>query len=246
MHCAQLYSLAETPATPLLPHLGSNTRTLLVSQDRRHLFVTPCSQSFSSSNTKPVLLLPFFKFPSMFFITLPAAEILFSPFVISIFPLSLSPFFLLFYGIFILLYGFFSLFPTNSVLLLFSSSLPPCSLLLSLLLKFLSPFAIYFSPFPSLLFSNYFMIFLSSSMVFFPCLPPPPPPPSLHPALFFSNLPAHFLQCWNFAWQAHQPCGRISWQVRIKGKSDLVTSPEWFSVNLPWSSSPQARNFAIF
>jgi hypothetical protein len=40
------------------------------------------------------------------------------------------------------------------------------------------------------------------------------------------------LQCWNFAWQAHQPCGRISWQVRIKGKSDLVTSPEWLSVNL--------------
>jgi hypothetical protein len=38
--CAQLYSLAETPPPP--PHLGSYTRALLVSQDRRHLFVTPC------------------------------------------------------------------------------------------------------------------------------------------------------------------------------------------------------------
>jgi hypothetical protein len=40
--CVQLYSLAETPVTsPLPPHLGSYTRALLVSQDRRHLFVTP-------------------------------------------------------------------------------------------------------------------------------------------------------------------------------------------------------------
>jgi hypothetical protein len=39
--CAQLYSLAENPATPPPPHLGSYTRALLVSQDRRHLFVTP-------------------------------------------------------------------------------------------------------------------------------------------------------------------------------------------------------------
>ncbi len=31
------------PATPsLTPHLGSHTRALLVSQDRRHLFVTSC------------------------------------------------------------------------------------------------------------------------------------------------------------------------------------------------------------
>ncbi len=38
----QLYSLAETPQLPLLPpHLGSYTMALLVSQDRRHLFVTP-------------------------------------------------------------------------------------------------------------------------------------------------------------------------------------------------------------
>ncbi len=29
---------------PLSPHLGSYTRTLLVSQDRRHLCVTPCEQ----------------------------------------------------------------------------------------------------------------------------------------------------------------------------------------------------------
>jgi hypothetical protein len=31
----------ETPP-PLTLHLGSYTRALLVSQDRRHLFVTPC------------------------------------------------------------------------------------------------------------------------------------------------------------------------------------------------------------
>ncbi len=29
------------PNLPLLPHLGSSTRALLVSQDRRHLFLTP-------------------------------------------------------------------------------------------------------------------------------------------------------------------------------------------------------------
>ncbi len=40
--------------SPLLPHLGSQTKALLVSQDRRHLFVTSClyenyeSRSFSS------------------------------------------------------------------------------------------------------------------------------------------------------------------------------------------------------
>jgi len=34
------------PATlpPLSPHLGSYTRALLISQDRRHLFVTPCEK----------------------------------------------------------------------------------------------------------------------------------------------------------------------------------------------------------
>jgi hypothetical protein len=34
--CSQPYSLAETPQ-----HLGSDTRALLVSQDKRHFFVTP-------------------------------------------------------------------------------------------------------------------------------------------------------------------------------------------------------------
>jgi len=34
--------IGRDPATPpLSPHLGSNTRALLVSQERRHLFVTP-------------------------------------------------------------------------------------------------------------------------------------------------------------------------------------------------------------
>ncbi len=36
-----LYSSAETPQPPPPPHLGSYTRALSVSQDRRHLFVTP-------------------------------------------------------------------------------------------------------------------------------------------------------------------------------------------------------------
>jgi hypothetical protein len=35
--------IGRDPATPLLPpHLGSYTRALLASKDRRHLFVTPC------------------------------------------------------------------------------------------------------------------------------------------------------------------------------------------------------------
>ncbi len=33
--------ISETPQHPLPSHLDSNTRALLVSQDRRHLFVTP-------------------------------------------------------------------------------------------------------------------------------------------------------------------------------------------------------------
>jgi hypothetical protein len=37
---AQLCSLAETPSIPLPSHLGSYTRALMVSQDRRHLCVT--------------------------------------------------------------------------------------------------------------------------------------------------------------------------------------------------------------
>jgi hypothetical protein len=36
--------IAWDPATPPPPHLGSYTRPLLVSQDRRHLFVTPWSK----------------------------------------------------------------------------------------------------------------------------------------------------------------------------------------------------------
>jgi hypothetical protein len=41
--CAQLYSLAETPQFPPSSHIWAhNTKGLLVSQDRRHLFVTPC------------------------------------------------------------------------------------------------------------------------------------------------------------------------------------------------------------
>jgi hypothetical protein len=41
--CTAIYSLAETPKpTARPPHLDSDTRALLVSQDRRHLFVTSC------------------------------------------------------------------------------------------------------------------------------------------------------------------------------------------------------------
>jgi hypothetical protein len=49
--CVRLYSLAETPPLPL--HLDSFTRALLVSKDRRHLFVTPC---LSCSQRHPILL----------------------------------------------------------------------------------------------------------------------------------------------------------------------------------------------
>jgi hypothetical protein len=38
--CAQLFSLAEAP------HLGSYTIAILVSQERRHLFVTPVTNVF--------------------------------------------------------------------------------------------------------------------------------------------------------------------------------------------------------
>ncbi len=38
-----VYSCTQTrPPPPPPPHLGSYTRALLVSQNRRHLFVTPC------------------------------------------------------------------------------------------------------------------------------------------------------------------------------------------------------------
>jgi hypothetical protein len=43
VHCAQLYSLAETPQPlPFPSHLGSYKRALLIIQDIRHLFVTLC------------------------------------------------------------------------------------------------------------------------------------------------------------------------------------------------------------
>jgi hypothetical protein len=51
VQCAQLYSLAETPQLPppLSDYLGSFMRTLLVSQDRRHLFVTLLGEPFLES-----------------------------------------------------------------------------------------------------------------------------------------------------------------------------------------------------
>jgi hypothetical protein len=47
-HWAPVYSCThwlrprDTPQLPPSPHLGSCTRALLISRDRRHLFVTPC------------------------------------------------------------------------------------------------------------------------------------------------------------------------------------------------------------
>ncbi len=42
--CAQVYSLAKTPQLPPSPRIWTRiTRALLVSKDRRHLFVTPWS-----------------------------------------------------------------------------------------------------------------------------------------------------------------------------------------------------------
>jgi hypothetical protein len=42
------YVLGDS-APPLTPPLGLYTRTLFVSQDRRHLFVTPCPQPNAGS-----------------------------------------------------------------------------------------------------------------------------------------------------------------------------------------------------
>ncbi len=47
--CAQLYSLAETPLLSPSPRIWTRiTRALLVSKDRRHLFVTPYSMVSTS------------------------------------------------------------------------------------------------------------------------------------------------------------------------------------------------------
>ncbi len=51
--CAQLYSLAET-CNP--PYLGSYTRAPLVSQDRRHLFVTPWWRRFALTSLSLIFL----------------------------------------------------------------------------------------------------------------------------------------------------------------------------------------------
>ncbi len=49
-----LFSLAVTPPNATSPpHLGSYTRALLVSQDRRHLFVTPCTAPIREINVPP-------------------------------------------------------------------------------------------------------------------------------------------------------------------------------------------------
>jgi hypothetical protein len=55
--CVQRYSLAENPQLPPPPHLGSLTRALLVSQDRRHLFVTPWGGAYLPSLAVPFVRL---------------------------------------------------------------------------------------------------------------------------------------------------------------------------------------------
>ncbi len=55
--CAHLYSLAETTQLlPLSPHLARITRALLVSKDRRHLFVTPWKGPFICTLKVPICL----------------------------------------------------------------------------------------------------------------------------------------------------------------------------------------------
>jgi hypothetical protein len=76
----KLYSLAETPQPPPPPHLGSYTRALFVSQDRRHLFVTLCTYippfylpsalSLSSIFSDPASSPPPFISLSLFFLSL--------------------------------------------------------------------------------------------------------------------------------------------------------------------------------
>ncbi len=47
--CAQLYSLAETPQLQPSPRIWTRImRAQLVSKDRRHLFVTPWKEGFST------------------------------------------------------------------------------------------------------------------------------------------------------------------------------------------------------
>jgi hypothetical protein len=41
VHSCPHWLRLHSPPPPIPPHLGSYTRALLVSQDRRHLFVTP-------------------------------------------------------------------------------------------------------------------------------------------------------------------------------------------------------------
>ncbi len=59
--CIQLYSLAEIPQLPPFPmHLGSYMMAILVSQERRHLFVTPCLQTTTDQiQTSQSVQMPF-------------------------------------------------------------------------------------------------------------------------------------------------------------------------------------------
>ncbi len=55
--CAQLYSLAGTPQLPPAPRIWTRiTRALLVSKDRRHLFVTPWSRRYTRTSLLSVSL----------------------------------------------------------------------------------------------------------------------------------------------------------------------------------------------
>ncbi len=59
--CVHVYSLAEIPKLPppSPSHLGSYTRALLVSQDKRHFFVTPWVQPLSKIKSRKQEHFPF-------------------------------------------------------------------------------------------------------------------------------------------------------------------------------------------
>jgi hypothetical protein len=54
--CTAVLTGRDPTAPPLPPLLGSYTRELLVSQDRRHLFVTPVGPCFGLGERVPVVI----------------------------------------------------------------------------------------------------------------------------------------------------------------------------------------------
>jgi hypothetical protein len=61
--CAAVFIGSDPPQLPPPPHLGSDTRALLVSQDRGRLFVTPWAEIYSPRLTMPTLQRSWFRQP---------------------------------------------------------------------------------------------------------------------------------------------------------------------------------------